>query len=356
MSTEAGEEADADLGLMDQATGAEVIVPPAHPKRGLAALAESLPMLLGGVVLYIVVGLVAGSRGTPYDLTVLSLLAVNVVLAVGFSLVYSQSGQFSFATFGFYAVGGFTYAWFADRTAPELAMVLAMVAAGLVGLLVRLGTARLSRLYFAIASLSIGALILIVFQNWDAVSGGVQGIGPIKPLTFGLVDASDTAGTFKVAWIVSAAAVLVIGLLYRSAWARDLLIVRDMRQVGRNDGIPVRRLELEAFVVGSALAGLAGALLAATNVFISIDSFSVSVSLQVLIMVVLGGAGGVLGPIIGAAVVTELPEQLRSYAKWSGVVYGVAILIIFIALPEGVMGIWNRILVRLGIGRREARR
>jgi ABC-type branched-subunit amino acid transport system permease subunit len=313
-------------------------------------------VLLVGVAIYIGFGLVMGSRGSAYDLTVLSLLAVNVVLAAGFSIVYSQSGQFSFATFGFYAVGGFTYAWFSEHTNPEFAMVMAALAAGVVGLLVRLGTARLSRLYFAIASLSIGALILIVFQNWDSISGGVQGIGPIKPITFGLVDKGDPAGVFKVAWVVSAVTVLLIGLLYRSAWSRDLLIVRDMRQVGRNDAIPVRRLELESFVVGSATAGLAGALLASTNVFISIDSFSVSVSLQVLIMVVLGGAGGVLGPIIGAAVVTELPEQLRSYAKWSGVGYGIAILVIFIALPEGVMGIWARLLTRLKIGRREPKR
>jgi ABC-type branched-subunit amino acid transport system permease subunit len=336
---------------------ADEAAPSAGARRGFLLPRSSLITLLVGVAIYTVFGLYVAKTGNGYHQTVLALGLSNVVLAVGFSIVYTQSGQFSFATFGFYAVGGFAYAWFAKHVAPELAMVLATVMAGFVGFVVRLATARLSRLYFAIASLAVGALILIVFNNWHGVSGGSQGIGPVKAMTFGLVNRHHHAAlVLEVAWVVSAAAVLVAGLLYRSAWSRDLLIVRDMRLVGRNDGIPVRRREVEAFVVGAAFTGLAGALLADTNVFISVDSFGVTVALQALIMVVLGGGGGVLGPIIGAAVLTELPELLRSAAKGSGLVYGILLLVVFIVLPEGVMGLWDKAAAKVGLTRRQERR
>ncbi|MBB4944187.1 ABC-type branched-subunit amino acid transport system permease subunit [Streptosporangium album] len=299
--------------------------------------------LAPGIVLYLLLGILIAYGGDGYVVSIASLGAINVVLAVGFAIVYSQCGQFSFATFGFYAVGGFTYAWFAGRMPAELAMVAAVAVTALLGYVVRLATVRLNRLYFAIASLAIGALLTIVLVNWPALSGGASGIGPVPVLTFGLVDETDYAGVFLVAWVLSAVAVTVGGLLYRSAWARDLLMVRDLRQIAQNDGIAVRRLELESYTVHAAFTGLAGVLLADTNKFISVASFDVSVALQVLIMVVLGGAGRVIGPVIGAAVITLLPELLRGASTWSGVVYGLLMLVVLVALPEGVLGLWDRL-------------
>jgi branched-chain amino acid transport system permease protein len=302
--------------------------------------------LIPGLVVYLVIGVLVAHRGSGYWMNIFSLGAVNAVLAVGFSIVYSQAGVFSFATFGFYAIGGFSYAWFAKHTPAEVAMVLAIVVTAAVGLVVRVATTRMSKLYFAIASLAVGQLIIIVLQNWTGLSGGTSGIGPVKTMTLGVVSHHSVVGVYLVAWIFAGIAIMIGGLLYRSGWARDLLILRDLRLVGRNDGIAVRRLELEAFVVHAAFIGLAGALLADTNSFISTASFDVSVAVQVLIMVVLGGAGSVYGPVLGAAIVTALPEALRSAAKWSDFVFGILLLVIFVAIPDGITGLWMRVSSR----------
>jgi ABC-type branched-subunit amino acid transport system permease subunit len=303
--------------------------------------------LLPGMVIYLAAGFLLASSAGGYLLTVVSLGLVNVVIAVGFSIAYSQCGVFSFATFGFAAVGGFSYAWFANHMPAWLAMLAAVAVTAVVGFLVRAGTVRLNRLYFAIASLAIGSLMVIVLENWPAVSGGTSGIGPVAALTFGLVDGNSASGIFLIGWIVSAIAIFIGGLLYRSAWSRDLLVVRDLRRIGQNDGVPVRRLELEAYTIHAAFIGLAGVLLADTNKFISTSSFDVTIALQALIMVVLGGAGKLSGPIIGAVVVTALPEVLRGASTWSGVVYGLILLVVLVALPEGVVGLWDRAKVRI---------
>ncbi|MFC4055260.1 branched-chain amino acid ABC transporter permease [Actinomadura syzygii] len=295
-----------------------------------------------GLVCYLVVGYVIAAGGDGYLLTVASLAAVNVVLAVGFSIVYAQSGQFSFATAGLAAAGAFGYAWFAKHMPAEIALVAAVAATTVLGLAIRLATIRLSRLYFAIASVAVGGLITIVLVNWESLSGGASGVGPVPAVTFGMVDGEELAGVFLIAWLLSAVAVAAGSLLYRSAWARDLLVVKDLRHIGQNDGLPIRRLELEAYAVHAAFTGLAGVMLASTGTFISIASFDISMALQVLIMVVLGGSGRVLGPVIGAAVITPLPEILHGAGKWSGMVYGITLLIVLVALPDGVLGLWDR--------------
>lgn len=298
--------------------------------------------LIPGVVCYLVVGYLIGAGGDGYLLTVASLAVVNIVLAIGFSIVYAQCGQFSFATFGLCAIGAFGYAWFAERMPAEVAMVLAVAVTAAVGFIVRIATIRLSRLYFAIASVAVGGLITIVLINWHGLSGGASGVGPVPAVTFGLTDEADFEGVFLITWCLSAFAVFIGGLLYRSAWSRDLLVVKDLRHIGQNDGLPIRRLELEAYTVHAAFTGLAGVLLAGTGKYISITSFDVSIALQVLIMVVLGGSGRVIGPIIGAAVISPLPELLRGASKWSGVVYGVLLLVVLVAMPEGALGLWDR--------------
>ncbi|MFI0369123.1 branched-chain amino acid ABC transporter permease [Actinomadura sp. 1N219] len=307
-----------------------------------ATTTRATTTLGSGLVCYLAVGWVIATGGDGYLLTVASLAAVNVVLAVGFSIVYAQSGQFSFATAGFAAVGAFGYAWFAGHMPAEAAMAAAVATTTVFGVVVRLATIRLSRLYFAIASVAVGGLITIVLVNWQSLSGGASGVGPVPAVTFGLVDGAELAGVFLIAWLLSAVSIVAGSLLYRSAWARDLLVVKDLRHIGQNDGLPIRRLELEAYAVHAAFTGLAGVMLASTGTFISITSFDVSMALQVLIMVVLGGSGRVLGPVIGAAVVTPLPEILHGAGKWSGMIYGVLLLIVLVAMPDGVLGVWDR--------------
>jgi branched-chain amino acid transport system permease protein len=290
----------------------------------------------------------------PYYVTILSRIGIAVIAAVSLQLVNGFTGQFSIGHAGFMAIGAYASAALsvyagaavleaATQVVPltvarmvyfPIALVFGGIVAALAGIVVAVPALRLRGDYLAIATLGAGEIIRIAILNIDAV-GGARGfslassVHPAIDLRF-----ESLAGVFGVALItITALARLVYsggGLAFRA--------VRDDEIAAESTGIATTRVKVEAFLVASFFAGVAGALFAHSEGYIHTNSFGFVRSFELVAFVVLGGLGSLTGAIIAAATLTALPELLRGIGEWRMVLYSLLLIATMILRPQGLLG------------------
>jgi branched-chain amino acid transport system permease protein len=285
----------------------------------------------------------AGALVNPYIYRVLVLCGINIILALSLNLVNGVTGQFSIGHAGFMAVGAYSSAAFTVYAVPRLfgvegsaagpvgavAFVLAMLLGGLcsaiAGFLVGLPSMRLRGDYLAIVTLGFGEIIRVAILNIDAV-GGARG--------FAGVPARSNLG-----WVTGAAVVTFVAIrnLLRSYHGRAWLAIREDEIAAEALGVPTTRYKVTAFVLGAFFAGVAGALFA-HYIYLHTNSFTFMKSIEVIIMVVLGGMGSLTGSILGATLLTALPEVLRFASADRLIVYSLLLVVLMIARPQGMLG------------------
>jgi branched-chain amino acid transport system permease protein len=308
-----------------------VLAPPAYRRHQWTFLAAV-------VVVGWLVPLMFG--GSAYHDGLLDNVLIYAILALGFYWCFSLAGQFTFAVFAMYAAGAYVSVWGARHFGGFWSgLVLAMLATGAIGALTRLLFTRLSPLYFAIATFGIGGLLLVLFREWTSFTGGYNGISSIAVPSFAGITLDTPHKRYYLMLGVLAVFLAATVALIRSPAMRELTFARDNGPVAATAGLKPRHLTLVAFIVGSAMQGAAGSLYAHNSTFMSLESFTVDISLSVLLMVLLGGMDSMYGPVIGAAVIVYLPELLRNAKKYSDVFYAGLVLLIVIAFPGGVAGV-----------------
>jgi len=302
--------------------------------------------------------LVPGMMISPYVLQVITLAGINVILAVSLNLINGFTGQFSIGHAGFMAIGAYTSAFFSVnfgsslervfRILPEgprrgavLLLVLAAgaVAAAIAGFLVGVPSLRLRGDYLAIVTLGFGEIIRVFILNIDAV-GGARGLGGIpKYSNFGWV------------YFFAIASVVVVSRIVNSSFGRTLLAVREDEIAAEAMGVHTTRAKVISFVISSAMAGIAGGLFAHYLMYIHTNSFTFLKSIEIIIMIVLGGMGSITGSVVGAVLYIVLTEGLRAFEQYRMVTFSFLLILIMIFRPQGLMG--HREL--FGRRRREAR-
>ncbi len=286
----------------------------------------------------------AASRAVnPYIYRVLVLCSINVMLALSLNLVNGITGQFSIGHAGFMAVGAYASAAYTVYAVPLMfgpqyasnawltsaAFVIAILVGGLVsaaaGFLVGLPSMRLRGDYLAIVTLGFGEIIRVAILNIDAV-GGARGFADVPTRT-------NLAWVLGGAWLTFA----VIRNLMRSYHGRALLAIREDEIAAEALGVPTTRYKVTAFVIGAFFAGMAGALFSHYT-YLHTNSFTFMKSIEVVIMVVLGGMGSLTGSILGAILLTALPELLRFVSDYRLVIYSLLLIVLMIARPQGILG------------------
>jgi len=282
----------------------------------------------------IAVGLVPAVINGDYSYNIAINSSLYMLLSLGFYWQFALGGQFSFATPAYYAIGAYVAAW-----APGgflAGFVLAILAAGALGMVTKLLFARCSLITFAIATLAFGQLVIVALTNWTSFTGGQSGkFGIPLPSISGYAFDTPTREYYLCGAIVMLGVALIIAF-ERSPGQRDLVFIRDMGLVARTAGLRVSRVQIFSFGVGAAYMGAAGSLLAHTTGFVGIDSFPIQVALTVLLMVLLGGIGMVWGPMIGAVALTVLPQILSRWLNYEDLLYALAILVVILVLPGGL--------------------
>ncbi len=282
---------------------------------------------------------------------------IFVILTASLNLITGSAGLLSLGHAAFFGVGAYAAALLATRFGWPFWLTLpaAGVAAAVVGAVVAVPTMRLTSIYFAVATLGIGEMIYVTLLNWVGFTRGPMGIRSIPGIElFGL---QGIVFSMIVTALVMLAALWVVHRLVHSYYGNAMRALREDDACADAMGIDVARLKLQTFGVACALAGMAGALFAHTTGYISPESFRFGESILVLSMVVVGGLGSIYGSIIGAVILSVLPELLRDLGQWRMVAVGLVLFLSILFLPRGLVGEVSAIeLIRRQIRRDPARR
>jgi branched-chain amino acid transport system permease protein len=285
-------------------------------------------------------GALADNSLDHYALRILVLIGVNIILATSLNLINGVTGQFSLGHAGFMAVGAYTVGSTLKYFQPDgpsaqwiflATLLIGGSLAAISGLLIGIPTLRLRGDYLAIATLGFGEIINIVITNTESV--GPFEIGQAS----GLHDVPWLAHTFWIyAWVV--VCVVCIWRIVHSTKGKAFLAVREDEIAAAAMGIDTTFYKVMAFVIGAFFAGVAGGLLAASQGNIAPNGFGFMTSVEIVVMVVLGGSGSITGVILAAIVLTWLPEQLRFLHDWRMVIYSLLLIVMMLVRPEGLLG------------------
>lgn len=303
-----------------------------------------LPQIIGfalAIAAIWLVGYALEANMNPYYLRVLINCGIAFILALSLNLINGCAGQFSLGHAGFMGVGAYVsalfttvlpYAFFHTPVGIGVAVVFGGAMAAIAGYLVGLPSLRLRGDYLAIVTLGFGEIIRIIFLNIDAV-GGARGLPGIP-----------RAANFFWVYLSVLFTFVMLFRLIRSSTGRAILSVREDEIAAEAMGINVARYKIVAFVISSFFAGIAGGLFAHYQGFIDPNSFNFMRSVEVVIMVVIGGMGSFSGAMIGALIVTMLPEFLRAFAQYRMVIFPLVLIIVMLLRPMGLLGhreIWQ---------------
>lgn len=280
-----------------------------------------------------------------YMMRLVNLALVFAILAISLNIVLGYAGQIALGHAGLFGVGAYTAALMTTGQSGLLfwpAFIAAGIVTGIAGLLIGIPTLRLKGHYLALATLGFGEIMRHIFFNWRAVTHGMDGIGNIPAPSAGLFNIQGEARFYYLAGIVLAVVMLMTHRLGRSKYGRMLAAIRDAELAAGTSGVEVSRLKIIAFFISAVLAGFAGSLYAHLMSFISPDVFVFDVTAQVLMMVLIGGIGTTWGPVLGAVVLTFLPELLRVSKAYYQLIYGAGIAVMIIFLPTGLLGLFDR--------------
>jgi branched-chain amino acid transport system permease protein len=280
----------------------------------------------------------------PYGVYVLSLWAVTVIAAIGLNLTLGYAGQVSLAQAAFVGIGAYiaalltTHGWgFAASYA------LAFAACFAIGWLLGYPALRVQHHYLAFVTLAFNTLVFLMFRNEEWLTGGIYGINRVpRPDLFGFSMAAPRPFYFFCLLNLAAVAAAAWWLI-RSPWGRAFVALRENPLRAAALGVDTRRYTLMAFAIGAGLGGVSGVLYAALLQYVDPTPFSLTLSLNLLLMVVVGGSGYFLGPFLGAAVAVLLPEWLRFAQSYYLFGYALAVMLLMAFCPTGLIGLGERL-------------
>jgi branched-chain amino acid transport system permease protein len=290
--------------------------------------------MLAGIVLAVAVSFLT-PQFNRYYLGIAIDCGINIILAVSLNLINGHTGQFSLGHAGFMAVGGYSAAKFSlvfesmvpDAFKPFLFLValgLGGLFAAIAGLGVGIPSLRLKGDYLAIVTLGFGEIIRVVVQNMEFV-GAASGLKNIPKWT-------------TLGWTFALAAVTIyaVASIVNSTYGRGFIAVSDDEVAASSMGINPVRYKVTAFVTGAFFAGIAGGLYAHHKQFLSPTGFDFLKSIDIVVMVILGGMGRTVGVIIAAVTLTLLPEFLRQFSDYRMIIYSLLIIGLMMARPQGL--------------------
>jgi branched-chain amino acid transport system ATP-binding protein len=274
-------------------------------------------------------------QANSYYVFIMATLALTAIVGVGLNVLLGLSGQVSFGHVGFYALGAYTVAvltvaaqWSFWAALPAAALVAAVT-----GALLALPAVRVRGPYLAMVTIAFGFIVEHVAVEWRGLTGGQNGImGIAPPAGFG------ERGMALMAIVVAAAATWGYSFFSKTHFGSAMRAVKDAEVAAESIGLAPVRVKTAAFAISALCAGIAGALFAPLSGFVTPSTFAFSQSILFVLVVMIGGAGYVAGPLVGAAIVVLLPEVLAGLAEYRLLFFGALLLVVLWIAPDGVVG------------------
>lgn len=296
-------------------------------------------ILIGGAILaaFLVVFVLFFRASNTYVQSVMNMLLYNIVIVLGLNYITGLTGQMNLATAGMVAMGAYTYGimtttygWY-----PWMALVALFALALAMGLGLGYPSLRLKGFFLSLTTIGFSEVVRLLASNLPNLTGGTMGFSNIIRLPF-FFEMSDKNSYFYVNLIFTVVLTLIAFSLVNSKWGRAFKAVRDNAEAAEASGINVATLKIQAFTLASIYAVIGGCMYAGYNTYLNPTTFTVQLSQNYVAMLMIGGLGSVPGNLIGASLVTILPEMLREFDDYYWIVFCTVCLLMAILLPDGL--------------------
>lgn len=316
---------------------------------------KTIPMPLRYVINFLLIAvfmavmsmLLSSGVITKYYSKIIMLVGINIILAVSLNVATGYLGQLPLGHAGFMAVGAYASAIFTSRTGFTnaagfwVSLLVAGIVAGIFGIIIGIPALRLKGDYLAIITLGFGEIIRVILLNLDSLLGfdftyGASGLKGIYKGT-----------NFTTVFVCVVITCFIIHNMMKSRHGRAILSIRENEIAAEACGVNTTYYKTMAFTVSAFFAGVAGGLYSGYIGILKPDTFDFMKSIEILVMVVLGGMGSMLGSVVSATVLTLLPELLRGFSDYRMVAYSLVLVIVMIFKPSGMMGTYDFSMSRL---------
>ena len=293
------------------------------PKIFLAVLVLSIPVLMPN----------------NYYMGLANLALIYIIVAIGLNFIYGYTGYISFAQAGFFGIGAYTSALLAvdGHMSFWVTLPLSGLVAAVVGIMLGIPALKLSGHYLAMCTIGFGIIVQMILQNWTAFTHGAQGIGNIPGISLGPLVIANPTQYYYFTLVFACLAALLSWTIEHSNLGRSFKAVREDEIAASTSGINLTFTKVFSFALSALFAGFAGSLYAHMSSYISPDTFSFDQSIIFFTMVLVGGAGTVWGPIVGAVLLTFIPEMLRFLEEYYMALFGIGICLAMLFMPQGIV-------------------
>jgi len=298
--------------------------------------------LFGAVLLALGLGL-----KNEYYYTLLNFIGIHTLLVVGLNLLMGYGGQISLGHAAFFGIGAYASGILTATYGvnPWLALIAGLIICGAAAWLIGVPALKLHGYYLAMATLGFGIILNIIFNEAQAWTGGPSGLSGIPSLSLLGWPLNTPRKMYALIWLTVWAILLISANLVNSRSGRALRALHDSEAAAQSLGVDTARVKLRIFIWSALYASLAGSLYAHTLNFIAPSSFGFMFSIKLVTMVVLGGMASIWGSLLGAAVLTVLPELLTVFHDYETIIFGGILMVVMIFLPQGlvrgIMDLWE---------------
>ncbi|WP_119389665.1 branched-chain amino acid ABC transporter permease [Taklimakanibacter lacteus] len=301
------------------------------------------PRWLAFLLIALAAALIVATPFLPnYYIRVANSLLIYILLGIGLNIVVGYAGLLDLGFVAFYAVGAYTYALLASNQLgihlPLLAILpIAAVIGAATGILLGLPVLRLRGDYLAIVTLGFGEIIRIVINNMDWLTNGPKGIPALDRADMLGISVARPSEIFWLLLVTCILAGLAVWRLQKSILGKAWAAIREDQDAAAGVGVNTTNAKLAAFAISATIGSIAGVIFAASQRFVSPESFSLQESILIVLLIVIGGIGNILGIIAGAAILILLPEVLREFAEWRILFLGLLMVVLIIIRPGGIV-------------------
>jgi len=290
-------------------------------------------LILAGVILALPLGL-----GNSYYLNVLVFVGIYSLITIGLSLLMGYTGQISLGHAAFFGLGAYTSGVLSTKfgVSPWLALLAAIFVTGGIAFLIGAPALKLKGHYLAMATLAFGYIVFIVFNQASSLTGGPSGFGQIPRFRLGNFLLRSDVHYYYLVWTLVIVVLLVSLNIIHSRVGRALRSIHEGELTANIMGVNTAKYKIQVFVLSAVYASLAGSLYAHFITFLNPTPFGFHFSIVLVAMVAVGGMASVWGAMIGAALLTILPEYLRAFHDYDILIYGSILLLIMMFLPQGL--------------------
>jgi len=277
--------------------------------------------------------------GGGYIINVLVFVGIFTILAIALNLLLGLAGQISLGQAAFFGLGAYISGVLTATYAMNswLSMAIAVIVVGAIAFVLGFPILKLKGHYLAMATLGLGIIVYIAFNETVDLTGGPSGLSGIPNLSLGGIVFDSDIKNYYLVWFFTCATILLSVNLAASRIGRALRAIHDSEVAARILGVNVRLLKVQIFAIAGIFSALAGSLYAHTVTFISPTSFGFNVSIELLTMVIVGGLGSIYGSFVGAAILTLLPEFFRAFQDYDIIVYGLTLIVMTMFMPGGLV-------------------